>query len=104
MTNPREKITRITSSYPADPRSPFYDVSGTDMKPLARVVITRQRVYEKACTDTSPITEDTIGHPDNSGDALRRKPKFLFKKKIKWFRNIFLIQFHLKFNSRMRCH
>uniref|UniRef100_A0A0P6DCY0 Spondin-1 n=2 Tax=Daphnia magna TaxID=35525 RepID=A0A0P6DCY0_9CRUS len=71
MTNPREKITRITSSYPADPRSPFYDPTGSDMKPLARVVITRQRVYEKACTDTSTITEDAISHPDNSGDALR---------------------------------
>ena len=43
------------------------------MKPLARVVITRQRVYEKACTDTSTITEDAVSHPDNSGDALRRK-------------------------------
>jgi hypothetical protein len=73
MTNPREKITRITSSYPADPRSPFYDPTGSDMKPLARVVITRQRVYEKACTDTSTITEDAISHPDNSGDALRRE-------------------------------
>ncbi|EFX77761.1 hypothetical protein DAPPUDRAFT_321105 [Daphnia pulex] len=71
MTNPREKITRITSSYPADPRSPFYDPAGSDMKPLARVVITRQRVYEKACTDTSTITEDAVSHPDNSGDALR---------------------------------
>ena len=73
MTNPREKITRISSSYPADPRSPFYDPTGAEMKPLARLVISRQRVYEKACTDTSPITDDGISHPDNSGDALRRK-------------------------------
>lgn len=72
MTNPREKIVRITSSDPADPRSPFYDPTGARMKPLARVVISRQRVYEKACTDTSTITEDVVSHPDNSGDALKR--------------------------------
>ena len=41
------------------------------MKPLARIVVSRQRVYEKSCTDNSLINED-VGHPDNSGDALRR--------------------------------
>lgn len=71
VTSPREKITRITSSSPADARSPFYDPSGAPMKPLARIVMTRQRVYEKSCTDTSLLTEE-VGHPDNSGDALRR--------------------------------
>jgi len=70
VTSPREKIRRITPSQPADPRSPFFDPSGSDMKPLARIVVTRQRVYEKSCTDTSLISEE-IGHPDNSGDALR---------------------------------
>lgn len=71
MTSPRGKITRITEFSPADDRSPFYDPSGTPMKPLARIVMTRQRVYEKSCTDTSLLTEE-VGHPDNSGDALRR--------------------------------
>ena len=71
VTSPRDKITRITSSSPADARSPFYDPTDAPMKPLARIVMTRQRVYEKSCTDTSLLTED-IGHPDNTGDALRR--------------------------------
>ena len=72
VTSPREKIRRITTTSPADPRSPFYDPSGADMKPLARIVVTRQRVYEKSCADTSLLSEE-VGHPDNSGDALRRK-------------------------------
>ena len=85
MTNPREEITRISSSYPADPRSPFYDVTGAEMKPLARLVISRQRVYEKACTDTTPITDDTYSHPDNSGDALRRNILFISYEKSSLF-------------------
>jgi len=70
VTSPREQITRITASSPADARSPFYDPTGAPMKPLARIVMTRQRVYEKSCTDTSLLSEE-VGHPDNSGDALR---------------------------------
>ncbi|XP_059486805.1 spondin-1-like isoform X2 [Neocloeon triangulifer] len=50
-TNPREPIRRITSSFPNDPRSPFYDPTGVEMKPLARLYITRQRLYEKSCLE-----------------------------------------------------
>lgn len=32
-------------------RSPFYDPTGDEMKPLARLYITRQRLYEKSCLD-----------------------------------------------------
>lgn len=50
-TNPREHIRRIRADYPNDPRSPFYDPSGANMKPLARLYISRQRLYEKNCPD-----------------------------------------------------
>ncbi|XP_019884984.1 spondin-1 isoform X2 [Camponotus floridanus] len=48
-TEPQEPIRRITSTYPNDSRSPFYDSSGLDMKPLAKLYLNRQRLYEKTC-------------------------------------------------------
>ncbi|XP_029663051.1 spondin-1 isoform X3 [Formica exsecta] len=50
-TDPPEPIRRITSTYPNDSRSPFYDPSGLDMKPLAKLCLNRQRLYEKTCDD-----------------------------------------------------
>lgn len=50
-TNPRDHIRRIRVDYPNDPRSPFYDPSGTSMKPLARLYLSRQRLYEKNCPE-----------------------------------------------------
>lgn len=55
-TVPQEKIRRITSSTPNNPLSPFYDASGTPMKPVARLTVTRQRVYDKSCDDYEPVT------------------------------------------------
>ncbi|CAD7088135.1 unnamed protein product [Hermetia illucens] len=52
-TNPRVPIKRIRTNDPNDPRSPFYDTSGAEMKPLARLYITRQRLYEKNCENSS---------------------------------------------------
>ncbi|XP_076396806.1 spondin-1 isoform X4 [Megachile rotundata] len=50
-TEPQEPIRRITSTFPNDSRSPFYDPSGLDMKPLAKLYLNRQRLYEKSCED-----------------------------------------------------
>ncbi|KAF4523631.1 hypothetical protein B566_EDAN010140 [Ephemera danica] len=50
-TTPRDSIRRITSSFPNDPKSPFYDPTGEEMKPLARLYLTRQRLYEKSCAE-----------------------------------------------------
>lgn len=57
-TTPREPIRRISSKFPSDPSNPFYDPSGEDMKPLARLYITRQRLYEKSCSDDSLASDD----------------------------------------------
>ncbi|XP_046394012.1 spondin-1-like isoform X2 [Ischnura elegans] len=48
-TQPQDAIRRITSSFPNDARSPFYDPTGAEMKPLARLSLSRQRLYEKTC-------------------------------------------------------
>ncbi|XP_071452758.1 spondin-1 isoform X2 [Hetaerina americana] len=51
-TQPQDAIRRITSSFPNDKRSPFYDPTGAEMKPLARLYLSRQRLYEKTCDPT----------------------------------------------------
>lgn len=48
-TYPKDLIRRIKSDTPNDPRSPFYDANGQDMKPMARIYFTRQRLYDKNC-------------------------------------------------------
>ncbi|XP_055530253.1 spondin-1 [Wyeomyia smithii] len=47
--NPPDVIRRIKANHPNDPRSPFYDPTGAEMKPLARIYLSRQRLYEKNC-------------------------------------------------------
>ncbi|XP_049957491.1 spondin-1-like [Schistocerca serialis cubense] len=49
-TVPQDVIRRITSSFPNDEEAPFYDESGTPMKPLARLYLTRQRLYRRHCS------------------------------------------------------
>ncbi|KAL7645703.1 UNVERIFIED_CONTAM: hypothetical protein RMT77_002580 [Armadillidium vulgare] len=64
---PRQKIRRITNSYPNDQKSPFYDPKGFPMKPLAKLTITRQRVYEKSCTDQHEYDDERPFHfPDET--------------------------------------
>ncbi|XP_030383750.1 spondin-1 [Scaptodrosophila lebanonensis] len=46
---PPDVVRRIKSNFPNDPRSPFYDPSGAQMKPLATLHINRRRLYEKNC-------------------------------------------------------
>ncbi|KAH8401039.1 hypothetical protein KR009_002605, partial [Drosophila setifemur] len=48
---PPDVIRRITSSYPSDYRSPFYDPTGASMKPLATLYITRKKLYVRECEE-----------------------------------------------------
>ncbi|GAU98091.1 hypothetical protein RvY_09282-2 [Ramazzottius varieornatus] len=60
-TNPRERIHNITSRYPKNPSSPFYDPMGKPMTPLAKLVITRMKIYEKSCGDPNPaVTSEEV--------------------------------------------
>ncbi|EDX06734.1 GD10853 [Drosophila simulans] len=56
---PPDVIRRMRSDFPNDPRSPFYDISGTPMKPMAILTVKRQRIYERRCAD-----EDSNNDPD----------------------------------------
>ncbi|XP_066257165.1 spondin-1 isoform X2 [Euwallacea similis] len=53
----KQPIRRLKFDYPDDARSPFYDPTGTSMKPFARLKLTRQRLYEKRC-DFQPEDAD----------------------------------------------
>ncbi|KAK5643758.1 hypothetical protein RI129_007603 [Pyrocoelia pectoralis] len=48
-TYPRGIIRKISSNSPNDERSPFYDEQGIPIKPLAKLYLSRQRLYEKTC-------------------------------------------------------
>jgi spondin-1 len=65
-TYPSEAIRRIKPNNPNDPRSPFYDAENKEMKPLAKLYITRQRLYEKTCENDE---EDGGDDSRNFGDG-----------------------------------
>ncbi|CAA9997668.1 unnamed protein product [Nesidiocoris tenuis] len=52
-TTPHERIRRITTMYPEDPRAPFYNLTAEHFPPIARIYITRDKVVSKKCTDLS---------------------------------------------------
>ena len=74
-TVPQEKIHRITTMYPEDPRAPFYDPTGKTMLPLARLFLTRESVIPKSCDEQSlsRILEESLQIAENTEDTARRK-------------------------------
>jgi spondin-1 len=56
-TIPKEPIRKIKPNQPNDPRSPFHDPDNKEMKPLARLYLSRQRLYEKNCENV--VSQDT---------------------------------------------
>ena len=55
---------RITSRHPNDPRQPFYNTTGAPMKPLAKLTMSRQRLYKKSCGNGDYEDEDGGGMDD----------------------------------------
>jgi hypothetical protein len=74
-TIPQEKIHRITTLYPEDPRAPFYDPSGKPMLPLARLYLSRDSVIPKSCDEVSldRILEEAVQVAENTEDTTRRE-------------------------------
>ncbi|KAI9582876.1 spondin-1 [Glossina fuscipes] len=50
-TQPRERMYRITTMYPEDPRAPFYNPTSRDMTPLAKLYIRREKILPRNCDD-----------------------------------------------------
>lgn len=64
----------ITTSYPEDPRSPFYDPTGKPMLPLARLYLNREKVIQHSCDEDSlkqQVAEFEVA--ENTEDTSRRK-------------------------------
>ncbi|XP_033101716.1 spondin-1-like [Anneissia japonica] len=72
-TNPQEPIREITSQ--DSPQSPFYDASGTPIKPLAKLFI------EKICRRGENCFTNTNRHGTSSG-GMMKKPSMMPPKKM----------------------
>jgi spondin-1 len=70
-TKPREKMFRITTKYPEDPRAPFYDMNKDEMNPLARVYFTRESLIPRNC-DEKLLQELSLEPAENTEDTARR--------------------------------
>ncbi|XP_058789288.1 spondin-1-like isoform X2 [Phymastichus coffea] len=68
-TQPQSVIRRITTSWPEDEGSPFYEPTAVDMNPLARLYLNRQRIYEKDCERQEPGVENAGGDDDSANET-----------------------------------
>ncbi|XP_067001720.2 spondin-1 [Anabrus simplex] len=71
-TIPRERIHRITTMYPEDPRAPFYNPGG-EMKPLARLYLFRDSVIPKSCDEQNldELLGELVDVAENTEDTTR---------------------------------
>ncbi|XP_065368683.1 spondin-1 [Calliphora vicina] len=71
--HPPDVIRRITSTFPSDYRSPFFDETGAPMKPLATLHVNRKRTYERECDfeESGPLECST--HPWSSWNECSAK-------------------------------
>ncbi|CAH0717275.1 unnamed protein product, partial [Brenthis ino] len=68
-TIPPSPVRALRPEWPKDSRSPFYSSTG-EMRPFARLRLTRLRLYEKSCevseTGGDKPPDDTVGGPGGS--------------------------------------
>ncbi|XP_017837204.1 spondin-1 [Drosophila busckii] len=50
-TQPRERMYKITTMYPEDPRAPFYNPQSQRMTPLAKLHLRREKIISRNCDD-----------------------------------------------------
>lgn len=65
-TQPRERMHRITTKYPEDPRAPFYNPHSDVMTPLAKLYIRREKIITRNCDDE--ILQAQIVETSENGD------------------------------------
>ncbi|GLV35646.1 fat-spondin [Carabus blaptoides fortunei] len=80
-TVPRERMYRITTLYPEDPRQPFYDTSKKEMPPLARFYFTREKIIPKSC-DEQFLTSQIEVSEDSEDDTT--KPECAVTEYTNW--------------------
>ncbi|XP_014292513.1 spondin-1 [Halyomorpha halys] len=71
-SDPPERIQKITATYPEDARSPFYDPINQKMNSFAKLIITRENVFKKKCTDmTEEEILEEVSNTENTEDETR---------------------------------
>lgn len=101
-TDPQEPIRRITTSYPNDSRSPFFDPSGQEMKPMAKLHLTRQRIYEKTCENPTTDSSHSGGAPTHKQKHSKYPPAFYLIFRFFFYFNFLLVKSVFK-NSNFVC-
>lgn len=71
-TQPRERMHKITSKYPEDPRAPFYNAFEDKMIPMAKLYIRREKVITRNCDD-QVLQSQIIDVAENEDDTSIRK-------------------------------
>lgn len=71
-TQPRERMTKITTMYPEDPRAPFYNPKSDKMIPLAKLFIRREKLIPKSCDDDFLMAQ-ILEESENTEEVVRCK-------------------------------
>lgn len=64
-TKPQEAIRRIKPNQPNDVRSPFHDTESKSMKPMAKLIISLQRLYDNNCDNQDGEKDDDEDDEEN---------------------------------------
>ncbi|XP_060530886.1 spondin-1-like [Cylas formicarius] len=67
-SDPEMVVNPISSSFPDDPRSPFYDESGEKMQPIAKLHFKLQKVFRKECDPERIQPEEATESKDVSNE------------------------------------
>lgn len=67
-TQPRERMHKITTKYPEDPRAPFYNSKSDSMVPLAKLFIRRDKVITRNC-DEEILQSQVVDVAENDDEA-----------------------------------
>jgi spondin-1 len=66
-TYPPAAVSRIRPNYPNNPNSPFYDPDNKEMRPIAKMYLKKQRLYEKACDNQENNGEEEEEEEEEQG-------------------------------------
>jgi spondin-1 len=81
-TQPRERMHKITTKYPEDPRAPFYNVHSDAMIPLAKLYIRREKVVTRNCDEE--ILQSQIVDVDENDDEANNIRKLIWECAWVW--------------------
>lgn len=72
-TQPRERMHKITTKYPEDPRAPFYNPNSDRMIPLAKLFIRREKLITKNCDDEVLKSQIVELNENDDEESVERK-------------------------------